>query len=792
MTSYSKIDTWNNGQNKGKRPGLKTYLLLAVYSICSMAAAQTLPAPLNLRTEWLLHPDEVTQSGIPSTVTLEKAVITPNAYQYGIICNRYPMLHWELDTTIKRQHAYRIQVATKSTLLENGRPDIWESEKRNGQKNSIRYAGPALKPGNIYYWRVQAWDAVNHATKFSDIQAFYLSDTSASESYAHYPLYAEWQAPVQIEKQARDTFFADFGKDAFAQVQLHLNSPVADSIWIEVAEALDAPGKIRTQSGNIRYTRQSIFLKRGEQTINISWPENAKRNSRNPALMPAYIGEVYPFRYLRITNYKGPMQADDVRRKMIHYPFNDQASSFRSSNPVLNQVWDLCKYTVKATSFTGYYVDGDRERLPYEADALINQLSHYSVDAEYSMARRTMAFLIYHPTWPTEWSLQNVLLAWNDYLYTGDDAYIRHFYPELQKKILMPLAGDNGLISTLTGKQTDDFLHSIHIDKIFDGKRGLKDNVDWPQKGGYIGPEKAYGGETDGFVYCPYNAVVNAFYYHCLTVMEKMAMALGKASDAKQYQADKEKVYHSYQQVFVDPVSGLVRDGDTTKHSSLHSNMFALAFGLIPDSHRQQVTDYIKSRGMACSVYGAEFLLQALYDAGAADYALQLMSSTAQRSWYNMLRVGSTITMEAWDLPYKPNLDWNHAWGTAPANIIVRDLMGVQPLTPGYRTCRISPHTNGLAYASLRTPTPQGAIELGWTKTAGKVTMRLVIPGNTSADFVMPLHDASKPVWLDGVQVKMHLSAGRYLLGDLSAGMHELRYTESEIPGGNMPKPANN
>ncbi|HVZ25574.1 MAG TPA: alpha-L-rhamnosidase C-terminal domain-containing protein [Sediminibacterium sp.] len=774
------------------RKGYHACLVWILGFLQSLSFAQSLPAPLNLRTDWLLHPDRVSQSGILSGVALAAAVRAPGTYQYAALYNRHPLMHWELDTAIKKQYAYRIQLASESTLLTSGHPDIWDPGKKLGHTNTIRYNGPSLHPEKIYYWRVQVWDASNHATAFSDIQAFYLSDTSANERYAHYPLYAEWQNPVQFRQMAADTFFADFGKDAFAQVQLHLNSPVTDSIWIEVAEATDAPGMLRTQKGNIRYTRQGILVKKGDQIITVIWPENEKRNSRNPARMPATIGEVYPFRYLRITHFKGILAAGDLRRKAIHYAFNEQAASFTSSNPVLNQVWDLCKYTVKATSFTGYYVDGDRERLPYEADALINQLSHYSVDAEYTMARRTMAFLIYHPTWPTEWSLQNVLLAWNDYLYTGDDIYIREFYPELQKKILMPLAGNNGLISTRTGKQTDAFLHAIHIDKIFDGKRGLKDNVDWPQRGSYIGPEKEYGGETDGFVYCTYNAVVNAYYYHCLGLMQKIATVLGKSSDAKQYGTEREKVYHAYQQVFTDSLRGLVRDGDTTRHCSLHSNMFALAFGLIPESRRQMVTNYIKSRGMACSVYGAEFLLQALYDAGEADYALQLMASTAQRSWYNMLRVGSTLTMEAWDLPYKPNLDWNHAWGTAPANIIPRNLMGVQPLTPGYASCRIRPYTNGLSYARLRTPTPQGAIELGWTKTAGEVRMQVTLPGNTQASFEIPELDATQPVWLDGKPVSVHLSGGRYLLGELSAGKHDIHYTESVNPVRMAPRSLNN
>ena len=42
---------------------------------------------------------------------------------------------------------------------------------------------------------------------------------------------------------------------------------------------------------------------------------------------------------------------------------------------------------------------------------------------------------------------------------------------------------------------------------------------------------------------------------------------------------------------------------------------------------------------MACSVYGSQYLLEALYKAGEADYALQLMTSDSKRSWLNMIRV---------------------------------------------------------------------------------------------------------------------------------------------------------
>ena len=62
---------------------------------------------------------------------------------------------------------------------------------------------------------------------------------------------------------------------------------------------------------------------------------------------------------------------------------------------------------------------------------------------------------------------------------------------------------------------------------------------------------------------------------------------------------------------------------------------------------------------MACSVYGAQYLLEGLYFAGEADYALELMTSTSDRSWWNMIQSGSTMTMEAWDIKYKPNSAMN-------------------------------------------------------------------------------------------------------------------------------------
>ena len=165
------------------------------------------------------------------------------------------------------------------------------------------------------------------------------------------------------------------------------------------------PGK------NIRYFQNHLILNKGTQWYEVGWPNNPKRASNRFMIeMPDYIGEVYPFRYVEIENYNGDLKEVDVIRTNINYAFDENASSFVSSDSILNQVWDLCKYSMKATSFCGFYVDGDRERIPYEADAFINQLSHYAVDAEYSIARGSMKHLLFNPTWPTEWTLYNILM----------------------------------------------------------------------------------------------------------------------------------------------------------------------------------------------------------------------------------------------------------------------------------------------------------------------------------------------------------------------------------------------
>lgn len=543
------------------------------------------------------------------------------------------------------------------------------------------------------------------------------------------------QQTEAVTTPAERVTFYDFQLAAFAQLQLKLDNPTTvDTLFVHVGECMKDGRVDRNPGGSRRYRRMMVVTKPGQTEYNVPIPTD-RRNVRHPAIrMPKEVGEVTPFRYCEVETsgrLDYHLSKESVIRTVVNAPFDDNAAYFRCDNENLNKVWDLCKHSIKATTYTGYYVDGDRERISYEADALINQLCHYGVDAEYGVARRTFEHLLKYPTWPTEWILQMDMVAWYDYLYTGNTELISKYETELRAHTLMGLRDEEtGLITTKKG-QSAELLKSISR------KEPLNDIVDWPHSG-ILGLATGQGGEDDGYVYTDFNTVVNAYHYEAVRRLSAMLAAIGKTEDSRQLAEYCQSFRETFNKAFYDQANGRYRDGIGTEHASLHANMFAMTFGLVPEEERERVADFIVSRGMVCSVYGSQFLLDALYDSGRADVALALMSSDAKRSWMNMLREGSTITMEAWGNEFKPNQDWNHAWGAAPANIIPFRLMGVRPIKPAFEEVEIRPQVASLKEAECQIPTIRGGIQMSIHQTDTNYSMSVKLPENVQATVVLP------------------------------------------------------
>ena len=676
-----------------------------------------------------------------------------------------PEYGWVVPNGAVSQSAYQVLVASSEEKITNNIGDVWDSgQRRTNTSTEIEHAGAPLKSGQTYFWKVRIWDQDNRLSRYSKSQSFTMGSPKATITTPN-SFQIDTIKPVEFEKRG-DTHFIDFGKAAFATIDFTYNAKTAHTLTFRIGEQLEGESINRKpfEKSHIRYQEIQVQVKPEQTKYQLSVKPDKRNTLPGKAVpLPEGFPVLMPFRYAEVEGAQEPLTAENFTQLAYHSYWEDNTSSFTSSDTILNQVWDLCKYSIKATTFNGLYVDGDRERIPYEADAYLNQLSHYTTDREYAIARQTIEYFMEHPTWPTEWQQHVALMFYADYMYTGNAELIEKYYDRLKYKTLYELANEDGLITST--KMTPELMANLGFPK--EMKETFRDIVDWPSAG--WGGDPTNKGERDGYVFKDYNTVVNAFYYKNMKIMAEFARVLGKTQEALDFKLRALKAKKAFNEKMFDAKRGIYIDGIGTDHASLHANMMPLAFDMVPEEHIASVVEFVKSRGMACSVYGSQYLMDGLYNAGAADYALDLLTDTSDRSWYNMIRIGSTITLEAWDLKYKNNLDWNHAWGAVPANAIPRGLWGIQPKTPGFGIATIKPQLGDLKNSTIEVPTIKGTIKASYTYKNPRLQVYIIeIPANMVAEFEIKTAE-NDVVILNGEKTSMAFGSLR-----LTPGIHEI------------------
>jgi hypothetical protein len=320
------------------------------------------------------------------------------------------------------------------------------------------------------------------------------------------PVHLVEQAPEAIRKIAPGVFLVDFGRVAFGNLSLGpVHLAASETVTVRFGEALK-DGRVDTHPpGSVRYSEVKVRLDRAAAVI-VAPPVNARNTTAPAVLTPASWGVLTPFRWVEVEGWPAELDADQIRRRAaFDSTWVDDAATFHSSDPMLDKVWDLCHYSIKTTTFAGVFVDGDRERLAYEADAYLSQLSYYAGDADPQISRATFDRLMKFPTWPSEWAPHMIFMAYADWMQAGDTGWLAAHYEGLKTKLLDERIGPDGLIMS-----TPELI-----------RHG--DNVDWPMN------------ERDGYVFTSVNTVVNAFHLRALQEMSELAEALGKKQEAAEF-----------------------------------------------------------------------------------------------------------------------------------------------------------------------------------------------------------------------------------------------------------------
>jgi alpha-L-rhamnosidase len=579
-----------------------------------------------------------------------------------------------------------------------------------------------------------------HKAFLYTLSTFLLALSAGGQAAA--PVHLVDQSPAVIQSVAPGVYLVDFGQVAFGNLTLTSATKVANAT-VRFGEALKDGRVDEHPPGSVRYAALKVTLKPNTPLI-VASPADTRNTTTPAVLTSASFGVLIPFRWVEVEGWPTTLSSNQIhRRAAFDSTWKDDAATFQSSDEMLNRVWDLCHYSIKATTFAGVFVDGDRERIAYEADAYLTQLGYYAGDATGKMPRATFDRLMRFPTWPSEWAPQMVFMAYADWMQTGDKEWLNAHYEFLKTKLMSDRVGPGGLVMS----SPEQIKHG--------------DIVDWPQQ------------ERDGYAFTRVNTVANAFHLQAIADMAAMAQALGKSEEAENYEKQQATEKAEFQKVLFDPNPGLYRDGTGTDHHSLHANLFPLAFHLVPGNESHHVSTWLVRRGMAGSVYAAQYLLEALFENGEDAAAIHLMIAPGDRSWRHMVDSGATITWEAWDQKYKPNQDWNHAWGAAPANLLPRFVLGAQASTPGWAMAQIQPHPGNLSSAQGRIPTPRGTITVHWAR-AKTFHLALSLPPGMTARVKLPAIAGSTEVLVSNKRAKADLQGQWWALNETVSGHVEI------------------
>lgn len=461
--------------------------------------------------------------------------------------------------------------------------------------------------------------------------------------------------PAKIDKISKGHFFIDFGRELIAGLELDA-PPVPGKVEIRLGEELCGEKEVRylMRTGN-HYRDTWTFTGNNKYLANFG---------------------LRTFRYAEIINWNGELQSENIRAVTVKMPFRDSDSSFKTSSCKLEEVWQLCKNTIKTTTMDIYQDCPSRERIAYEADTYINMLSHFAVDYNPAIAKRTFEYQLRHPTWPCEWRQLMLPIAYEYLMHTGDYETVERNFEFMRDNCSFHKLIKNGLIRNFP----------------------MKIIIDWPE---YY---------RDGYEIVENCTVANAFAFYDLVLLAKLSELLNK-NDASQFRNLAAELKSAVNEKLYDSEKLLYRDGSDGNHCSFHANMFALCFGLVPQERVEPCLDFIIKKGMICSVYAAQFYLETLFKYNCPEAAIALMEGDDNYStWLGMIKQGATTTMEAWHPDHKPNLSWAHPWATAPANIIARYLFGLRPTVPGWQEFIFEPKPGKLASGSLTVPTPRGKL----------------------------------------------------------------------------------
>jgi len=357
--------------------------------------------------------------------------------------------------------------------------------------------------------------------------------------------------------------------------------------------------------------------------------------------------------------------------------------SFSCDDSLLNRIWYVSAYSVKAAQCENYFgaILMDRgDRMSWTGDAHTTQAAALVAFSNYDFIKKNIDNTAVQDNGIKSYALYWVLSLIDYYYYTGDTVALRKYVNNACAK----------LDSAYKWFGTDPNLRYYGWD------------------------ERLCAGFEIWFKPSP--ECQNAYKMLSVRTWREFASAMEKYG-----RYDLRDKYNAYAK---EKIESLRKEKNWLCEFGLHSAADAVTTELLSEKeqnflYNKHFTDRVNR--VSYSPFNQYFIIQAMAEMGKYDDAL----SSIRDLWGGMVKYGGTTTFEvfrpSWNDFAEPNdplpnnqcgiISLCHPWGAGPVKWLNEEVLGIKPSLPGFKTFNIIPHMGTtLKSVSGKTPTPYGDI----------------------------------------------------------------------------------
>ncbi len=567
-------------------------------------------------------------------------------------------------------------------------------------------------------------------------------------------------AALTLNRLASGAVVADFGKVYAAVPTVSFHNGVAGKlVTMRAGYLLDEPVPGQAFAG----VPGQVSTTHGTQHTDMSY-SLVQRGGAEEFRPFDYLG----FRYFQIDDPGETLTPADVVARTRHAAVPDErAASFASSSATIDAVFELGRHSALFGAQEQWIDTPTREKGPWLWDGFNESQTAMVAFGEQNVTRKSLLEFAQSQRryWKKSGSINKIYptglgaedineyteiypeWVWQYWMRTGDRALLAAVYP-----VLLNIAG--------------------YVDTYVDPSTGLVDDL--------LATEVAY----DYPIVTRDNVLGVNVYRRAAAV----ATALGRPAREVTAQRKKQVRLTAAINRHLTRPDGTYIDGIDDNRvklttASQSANACALAYDVVPQSHRAAVAAYVAGLGMGVPVSSATDVLRGLAENGRVDDMVRILTDPAHDGWANILAQGGTYTWEVWEPSDVAGDSMSHGWGSNVLVEIQQTLLGVRPTSPGYATFDVAPPPSGLDWAGGTVPTPRGTIDVAWRRpsSAGaEFVLDVTVPTNASATVHLPApsaHDVTeggRPVHGAAGIRQVTASHGEVVVG-VGAGHFELR-----------------